>query len=76
MVTTSNITVTEKIKTELKRKFPEVFSEDHWTFTKANAKFKENATQVFRPKRSVPFAALNPINGKLERIENLGSFPN
>ena len=48
------ITATENFKTELKRKFPEVFSEDLKTCTKAKVKFevKENATPVFRPKRS------------------------
>ena len=57
MVTTSTIMVTEKFKTELKGKFREAFSEGLGICTKAKAKLevKENATPVFRPKRSVPF---------------------
>ena len=59
-------TVTEKFKTELKS-FQKFFSEGHGTCTKAKAKFevKGNATPVFRPKRSVPFAAIDPINKEL-----------
>ncbi len=42
--------------------------------TKAKTKFevKENATTIFSLKRSVPFAAFDPINKELERLENLG----
>ena len=42
--------------------------------TKAKVKFKvkENATPVFRSKRSVPFVALDPIYKELERLDNLG----
>ena len=72
MVNTSNISATEKLKTELKRKFSEVFSGLE-TCTKAKVKFdvKENATPVFRPKRSVLFAALDSMNKELERLEKL-----
>ena len=64
----------KKIKTELKRKFPEVFSECLGTCTKAKAKFKvkENAEPEFKLKRSVPFAAFDSINKKMERLENVG----
>ena len=42
------------------------------TCTKAKAKFDvKNVTPVFRPKRSVPFAALDPINKELERLQDL-----
>ena len=52
-VTTSNITATEKFRTESKRKI----SKGLETCAKANAKFKvkENA---FRPKESEPFCSL------------------
>ena len=51
--------VKEKFKIELEIKFPEVFS-GLGTCTKAKAKFKmkENATPVFRPKRSRTFCDL------------------
>ena len=68
MVTTSNITKTENVKTKLKRKFPEVFffSEGFGTCTKTKAKFevKNNATPVFKPKRSL---LLRP---KIQSIRN------
>ena len=41
MVTTSNITATEKFKTELERKFPEVFSEGLGMCSKGIAKARE-----------------------------------
>ena len=50
-VTTSNITATEKLKTEFK-KFLEIFSESFETCAEAIFKVKENATPVFRPNRS------------------------
>ena len=72
MVTTSAITAMEKFETESK-KFSEIFFSEG-TCTKAKVKFEvqENVTPVFRPKRSVPFVALDPINKELERLEDLG----
>lgn len=35
---------------------------------------KENVTPVFKPKRNVPFAALEPINKEFEQLEKLGAF--
>ena len=39
---------------------------------KATFELKDNAVAVFKPKRSVPLAALESINKELERLENLG----
>ena len=75
MATTRAITATEKFKTGLKRKFSVVFfSIGLETCTKAKVKFevKGNATPEFKPKKSVPFAAFDPINKELERLEKLG----
>ena len=51
MVTTSTIMATEKFKTELKRMFPEVFSEGLGMCTKANLKFKKMQNQYSGQKR-------------------------
>ena len=70
MVITSNITATEKFKA-IKKKISRIFFPGLGTCTKAKAEFKENATPVFRLKRSVPFTVLNLINKELERLEDL-----
>ncbi|XP_029647992.1 uncharacterized protein K02A2.6-like [Octopus sinensis] len=42
------------------------------TKTKAKIIGKQNATPVFKPKRTVPFAAIDQVNKELERLESLG----
>ena len=32
---------------------------------------KDNVKAVFKPKRNVPFAALEPVNQKLQRLEEM-----
>ena len=39
---------------------------------KTTFELKDNAVPVFKPKRSVPFAALESINKELDRFKNLG----
>ena len=64
----------EKIKTELKGSFPEVFSVGLGKCTKFKAKFelKENTCPIFRKKLNVPFAATEEINKELDRLVNMG----
>ena len=52
---------------DLKKKFPQVFSEGLGICKKTEAKFevKENAKSIFKQKSNVSF-------GELERLENLG----
>ena len=63
---------TEKFNIELKRKFPIVFSEGLGMCIKAKVEFEveENATPIFRLRRSVFFMALDPINKELKRLDN------
>ena len=62
------------IKEEIKKSFPEVFSEGLGRFTKmtAKVKLKKNAQPVFRKKRSIPFAAIDKIDKELERLTQCG----
>ena len=39
---------------------------------KATFEIKDNAVPFFKPKCSVPFAALESINKELDRVENFG----
>ena len=68
------ITNSDKLKKELKEKFPEIFSEGLGFYSKVKAKFelKENVMPVFRPKRQVPYALVEIIDKELERLEKLG----
>ena len=61
----------DKIKEELKGKFPEVFSGGLDRYKKMSAKFesKQNIQPVFKKKRNVPFASLNQIDEELNRLE-------
>ena len=74
IVTASVHTATKKLKNELKKSFPEVFSEGLGMCTKTKAKFeiKKNVTLVFKLKWGEPFAPLEPINKELDRLEKLG----
>ena len=58
------------IKEEIKKTFPEVFSEGLGRCTKMTGKIKlkKNAQPVFRRKPSIPFAAIDKIDNKLERL--------
>ena len=62
----------ETFSKELTITFPEFFSEDLGSFTKAKVIFrrKENVTLVFRSKRKVPFSA--SISKELDRLEQIG----
>ena len=67
-------TSSNKLKNELKMKFPEIFSEGLGFCSKVKTKFevKENVMPVFRPKRPVPYASLEIIDKELGRLEKLG----
>ena len=69
-----NTTSSDKLKKELKVKFPEIFSEGLGFFSKVKAKFevKENVIPVFRPKRPVPRGSVEIIDKELGRLEKLG----
>ena len=64
----------QNIKKEIKKTFPEVFSEGLGRCTKMTAKIKlkKNVQQVFRKKRSIPFAAIDKIDKELERLTQCG----
>ena len=65
---------TKNLMNELKNEFPNVFSEGlgECEKTKVKIELKDNVKPVFRPKRNVPFAALESVNAELERLEDLG----
>ena len=67
-------TSSDKLKKELKTKFPEIFSEGLGLCSKAKAKFevKENVMSVFRSKRAVPYTSVEIIDKELKRLEKLG----
>ena len=67
----SPITNTEKLKQEIKQKFPVVFSGGLGKCTKMKAQFqvKNHAQPIFKIKRNVPFAALEQIDEELDRLE-------
>ena len=58
------------------RKFPESFSEDIGSYTKAKATFKikENLMLIFKPKRKVLFTAKAFISKGLDRFEQIGAL--
>ena len=64
----------EKLKEDLRIKFPEVFSNGLGRCTKISAKFeiKKDAKPVFKKKRNVPFASIEQINKELIRLEKMG----
>ena len=57
--------------------FPEVFSGcfGRWKKMSAELELNENAAPLFKPKRSVPLAALNQINEELDILENINVIP-
>ena len=65
---------TKNLMNELKNEFPRVFSEGlgECEKTKVKIELKDDVKPVFRPKRNVPFAALESVNAELERLEDLG----
>ena len=67
-------TEAEKIKTDLKGSFSEVFSAGLGKCTKIMGRFelKENTRPIFRKKRNVPFAATEEMNKELDRLVNMG----
>lgn len=62
------------IRLELKEKFPEVFAEGLGRCTKEKAVLtvKPGATPVFKPKRPVPYGALEVVEKELDRLESMG----
>ena len=66
--------IDDKLKKELKIKFPEIFSEGFGFCSKVKAKFevKENVMPVFRSRWPVPYASVKIIDKELERLEKLG----
>ena len=70
----SPITNTEKLKQELKQKFPEVFSGGLGKCRKMKAQFqvKDHARPIFEKKRNVSFAALEQIDEELYRLGKAG----
>ena len=68
------MTNSDKLKKELKIKFPEIFSEELGFCSKVKAKFdvKENIMLVFCSRRTVPYASVEIIDKELERLEKLG----
>ena len=67
-------TNTEKLKQELKQKFPEVFSVGLGKCTKMKAQFqvKDHAQPIFWKKQNVPIAALEQIDEELDKLEKAG----
>ena len=67
-------TSSDKLKKELKIKFPEIFSEGLGFCSKVKAKFemKANVMPVFWSKRPVPYASAEIIDKELGRLEKLG----
>ena len=65
-------TSSDKLKNELKIRFPEIFSEGLGFCSKVKAKFKENVIPVFRPKSAVPYGPFEIIDKELERLEKTG----
>lgn len=59
---------------ELKKDFKEVFSEGLGCCTKTEVKFelKDEAKPVFKPKRKVPYSALETIEKELKRLQDIG----
>ena len=59
---------------ELQRNFPSVFEKTLGTCTKTTAslQLKPNTKAIFRPKRPVPYAALEAVENELNRLEEIG----
>ena len=70
----SPTTNTEKLKQELKQKFPEMFSGGLGKCTKIKTQFqvKDNVQPIFFKKRNVPFAGLEQINEELDSMGREG----
>ena len=68
------MTSPDKLKKELKIKFPEIFSEGLGFCSKIKTKFKvkENVMSVFQLKRLVPYASVEITDKELGRLEKLG----
>ncbi|CAI2321053.1 unnamed protein product [Caenorhabditis sp. 36 PRJEB53466] len=64
---------TETLRAELKRKFPEVFKEGLGRCTKEKAVLtvKPGSSPVFKPKRPVPYGALETVDKELVRLVSL-----
>uniref|UniRef100_A0A1I7V4V8 RNA-directed DNA polymerase n=1 Tax=Caenorhabditis tropicalis TaxID=1561998 RepID=A0A1I7V4V8_9PELO len=64
---------TDATRMELSEKFPEVFKEGLGRCTKEQAvlKVRPNSTPVFKPKRPVPYGALEAVEKELDRLESL-----
>lgn len=62
------------IQTEIKLRFPKLFSENLGLYTKSkvNLQLKDNAKPIFRQKRPVAYASLQPIEDELYRLQQLG----
>ncbi|XP_029639544.1 uncharacterized protein K02A2.6-like [Octopus sinensis] len=63
----------EKMKLKLEKMYPDIFSKELGMCKKIKVKFelKESAVPVFKPKRNVPFAALNQVEKELKRLEDM-----
>ena len=63
----------EKILRDLENKFPDVFWEGLGKCSKIKVTFElyDNAVSLFKPKHSIPFAALGSIK-EMDKLENLG----
>ena len=71
----SSLKFRQLIKEEMKKIFPEVFSEGLGRCTKMTAKIKlkKNVQPVFRKKRSIPFTAIDKIDKELENVSAMQS---
>ena len=69
---------TERLVEDLKNCFPLFFSEGLGKCVKTKVKFEfnENMKPVFKPNRKAPFAALEPVNERLEILEKPGIISN
>ncbi|EGT45435.1 hypothetical protein CAEBREN_28903, partial [Caenorhabditis brenneri] len=74
MVNALSHSTSGSIQEELQQKFPKVFEEGLGRCTKEKAvlKVKPNSTPVFKPKRPVPYGALETVEKELDRLEGLG----
>ncbi|XP_029651316.1 uncharacterized protein K02A2.6-like [Octopus sinensis] len=70
----SKNTASDELKKKILNAFSEILSDKLGLRTKTEACFqiKENAIQVFKPKRTVPFAAIKHVDEELDRLEKIG----
>ena len=70
----SDSEVAQQFSDVLRNKFQDVFQESLGCCTKAKAvlKLKPDAKPVFRPKRPVPYAALDIVEAELTRLQDAG----